>query len=502
MSVKYKADENDTMPGLHEGIFRILFEKSPGSLVVKADMPRFTIIAASDAYLQITGSIAESILGKGFFDVFPEDNAKFNDDVNARKVFAKVVKTGKKVDVPTYRFDVYNPDKKVDEVRYWSCLNTPIPGADGNVAYILNTVVDITEEVKAKESAMENENRLRLATEAAALATWDLSLVDHSFICAPRLGEIFGHAAGEAFTLANIRSQVNANDMKNIILRAYTEAMKTGNYLYEVRIYWPDGSMHWIKTQGIVIYDDNKRPIRMLGTLMDITESKRDEIRKNDFIAMASHELKTPLTSLKAYLQMLSKKMTDSNDAFVKNALEKANYQVNKMTDLIYGFLDLSKLEAGKLQLNKEVFDMNKLIADTIAETNLTMPGNNIKFDQGDSVKVNADRDKICQVISNFLSNAIKYSNKGTAIVVNCAKSGADVIVSVKDKGIGIKLKDQEKLFQRFYRVESEKMKNISGFGIGLYLSGEIIQRHKGKIWAASEEGKGATFYFSLPLTQ
>jgi len=258
--------------------------------------------------------------------------------------------------------------------------------------------------------------------------------------------------------------------------------------------------MHWIKTQGIVIYDDKRRPARMLGTVMDITESKRDEIRKNDFIAMASHELKTPLTSLKAYIQMLSKKLAAFDDDFVRNALEKANYQVNKMTDLIHGFLDLSKLESGKLQLKKELFDMNKLIEDTIEETNLTMPGNNIKFHPGESIAVNADRDKICQVISNFLSNAIKYSNKGSEIIVGSKKSNDNVVVSVKDEGIGIKAKDQEKLFQRFYRVESDKMKNISGFGIGLYLSSEIIQRHKGKIGTESDEGKGATFYFSLPL--
>jgi len=488
------------MPVLPEDIFRVLFEKSPGSLVVKADMPHFTIIAASDSYLAITGTTREAILGKGFFDVFPEDNTKFSDDVNARKVFTEVVKTRKKVDVPTYRFDIYNPGKKISEIHYWSCLNTPLLDADNKVAYILNTVVDITGEVKAKELAIENENRLRLATEAASLATWDLGLVEHSFICSPRLAEIFGHKDAKNISLTNIRSQVNADDMKSIVLKAYIKAMKTGNYLYEVRIYWPDNSLHWIKTQGIVIYDERKRPVRMLGTIMDITESKRDEIRKNDFIAMASHELKTPLTSIKAYIQMLSKKLAAFDDDFVRNALEKANYQVNKMTDLIHGFLDLSKLEAGKLQLKKELFDLNKLIEDTIAETNLTMPGNNINFHPEGNIVISGDSDKIGQVISNFLSNAIKYSNKGSAITVSNKKRGEQVIVSIKDEGIGINAKDQEKLFQRFYRVESDKTKNISGFGIGLYLSGEIIQRHKGKIWAKSEEGKGATFYFSLPL--
>ena len=104
------------------------------------------------------------------------------------------------------------------------------------------------------------------------------------------------------------------------------------------------------------------------------------------------------------------------------------------------------------------------------------------------------------QVISNFLSNAIKYSNKGSRITIKSERTGGNIQVSVTDEGIGIKPKDQEKLFQRFYRVENKRMKNISGFGIGLYLASEIIQRHKGKVWVESEEDEGSTFYFSLPL--
>jgi two-component system sensor histidine kinase VicK len=293
---------------------------------------------------------------------------------------------------------------------------------------------------------------------------------------------------------------VHSDDMENIVRKAYAEALVTGHYLYEVRIVWPDGSLHWIKTQGIVLFDEDKRPERMLGTVLDITESKRDEIRKNDFIAMASHELKTPLTSLKAYIQLLAKKIPKSEDAFINTALVKAGYQVNKMSDLIYGFLDLSRLEAGKLQVKLQQFDINKLIAETVAETLLVNYGTKIIVNPAELITVNADRDKIGQIISNFLSNAIKYSPKENTIIVSCKIVDNNVQVAVADTGIGIKLKDQAKLFQRFYRVENDKMKNISGFGIGLYLSSEIVQRHKGQIWVESNEDKGSTFYFSLPL--
>jgi two-component system CheB/CheR fusion protein len=252
--------------------------------------------------------------------------------------------------------------------------------------------------------------------------------------------------------------------------------------------------------QGIVIYDDKSSPFRMLGTVMDITDSKCDEIRKNDFIAMASHELKTPLTSIKAYIQILAKKLSISNDDFINTTLLKAGNQVNKMADLIHGFLDLSRLESGKLQLKITTFDINDLIEETIAETSFLSPGRNIKFVQKKELAVSADSEKISQVISNFLSNAFKYSDKGTSILVTSTQRNGNVKVAVTDEGIGIKPKDQEKLFQRFYRVESDKVKNISGFGIGLYLASEIIQRHKGTIGVESEEDEGATFYFTLPV--
>lgn len=490
----------DYFSGLPGELFKIVFEKSPCSLLIKGDAPRFTIIAASDNYLEVTASTREGIVGKGFFEAFPEDKT-LTDDTNARNIFTRVVATGQKIEVPTYRFDVYNRETKTYEIRYWSCSNTPIMLANNTVDYILNTVVDITDEVKAREIITESEDRLRLATDAAAIATWDLNLLDQSFVSSPRMNEIFGHPPeAPLLTQHKLQKQIEPDDLKNIVVAAYHKALETGKYAYEVRIFLPDGSLRWIKTQGIVIYDEKNFPVRMLGTVLDITNNKRDEIRKNDFIAMASHELKTPLTSIKAYIQILAKRLASSGDSFVNGTLVKAGNQVNKMTDLIHAFLDLSRLESGKLQLKLSDFDINKLIDEAIAESSLLTSGRTILFKPKGKLMVHADHEKIGQVISNFLSNALKYSDKDTTITVTAAKEKDKVKVSVIDEGIGIRPKDQEKLFQRFYRVECDKMKNISGFGIGLYISREIIQRHKGTIGVESEEGKGSTFTFALPF--
>jgi two-component system sensor histidine kinase VicK len=483
---------------LPDEIFKIIFEKSPGSLLVKADAPRFTIMAASDDYLKITSAVREDILGRGFFEVFPDDDSAPDDLTTARHVFTKVAQTGLKVDIPCYQYDVYNAGTKTYDVRFWSCSNIPFP-YDDKVAYILNVVVDITAEVKARQAATESENRLRLAAEATGFATFDWDLKDERSYCSSQLVELFGYPAGAVLISTDIFNMVHPDD-KEIVINAFDEAYNTGVYHYEVHIIWSDGSLHWISTKGKQTSDAEKNNIRILGTVLDITESKSDEIRKNDFIAMASHELKTPLTSIKSYIQILAKKLVNTEDNFVINALSKANFQVNKMTDLIHGFLDLSRLESGKLQLKWDQFDINELINDTITEFTQAANSHIINFEPLGILNINADRDKIGQVISNFLSNAIKYSPRGSTITITSKTTDCGISVSVSDLGVGIKPKDQKKLFQRFYRVDSEKTMTVSGFGIGLYLASEIIQRHKGKIGVESAEGEGSTFHFSLPV--
>lgn len=489
-------DVNTTLP---EDIFRIVFEKSPGSILIKANIPYFTILAVSDSYLKITSSSRDQIVGKGFFEVFPEDETVENDETAARKIFTRVIETGRKIDVPTYKYDIYNPDTGQCEPHFWSCSNIPVMD-NGKIAYILNTVADITGEVKAKEAAIENENRLLMATEATGLATWELDMATGTFIYTPRLAEIFGYGPNAKPTLDEMRSHISDEDMEETVRPSHRNAIVTGEHLYEVKIEWDDSSIHWIRTQGIIQYDQNRQPLRMIGTVLDITESKRDEIRKNDFIAMASHELKTPLTSLKAYIQLLEQKLKKANDPFISNALNRANNQVNKMANLIYGFLDLSRLESGRLQVKFQTFDINKLISDIITEVNLTNHNHIISFTPVAYTPVSADIDRIGQVLTNFLSNAIKYSPGDSTITITVAIIDDHVQVAVADMGIGIKPKDQEKIFHRFYRVENEQIKTVSGFGIGLYLASEIIQRHKGKIWVESRENEGSTFYFTLPI--
>lgn len=234
----------------------------------------------------------------------------------------------------------------------------------------------------------------------------------------------------------------------------------------------------------------------------DISERKQNERRKDDFIGMVSHELKTPLTSLTAIIQVAEAKLKDNPDSFLTGAMAKAGRQIKKMVNLVNGFLDISRLESGKMLIEKQDFNLNALLKEIIAENELNPSTHIIQLGICDQMWVYADRDKIGSVIANFLSNAIKYSPRGKRIEVECQHAGKFVQVSVKDEGMGIKAQDLPRVFDRYYRVETNHTRNISGFGIGLYLCAEIIKHHGGKIWVESESGVGSTFYFSLPLAQ
>jgi PAS domain S-box-containing protein len=219
--------------------------------------------------------------------------------------------------------------------------------------------------------------------------------------------------------------------------------------------------------------------------------------KKDEFIGLASHELKTPLTSISGYLQIMEKMVKEEK---AKQFLAKTLQQVKKLSALVNDLLDVSKIEAGKLSLSVEQFNIREITDDAIELLAHSYPQYELKLHTDvDKLIISGDPHRIEQVIINLLTNAIRYSPGTHLIELFLNQDGANVTLGIKDYGIGIaedKIKD---IFSRFYRVD-DLNPNISGLGIGLYLSQEIIKRHKGTIWADSKFGEGSTFWFSLPL--
>jgi signal transduction histidine kinase len=221
--------------------------------------------------------------------------------------------------------------------------------------------------------------------------------------------------------------------------------------------------------------------------------------KKDEFMSIASHELKTPLTSVKAYLQLVEKTLETGSMGSSILYVHKAGNSIEKLNNLIVELLDVSRIESGKMQFNLQNFDFDEMLNEVIESIQNTAPNHKIIKSGGINRLIEGDKERLEQVVINLLTNAIKYSPDSNKILVKVETTNEKVMVTVSDYGIGIPKDKLDKVFDRFYRVETGGQR-FQGLGIGLYISQEIIKRHKGKMWAESEEGKGSSFFFTIPV--
>jgi PAS domain S-box-containing protein len=430
----------------------------------------------------------ELITSETFFGcIFPDDKIRMQQRIEK----AKYTNTGPHYDL-TCRINRFN-NKDLRWIRVQGSIHY---NAEGRAMRFIGTILDITEDKLAEEKSAKlaaiiasSDDAIISKTLESVITSWNES--------AERM---FGYSADEIIgeTIYKLIPADRQEEEPEILSR-----LKNGERVthFETKRVTKDGRLIDVSLTVSPVKDPEGNIIGLSKIARDITEKKLDETRKNDFIGMVSHELKTPLTSLTGLLQLASIKLKDSGDSFLPGAMEKANLQVKRMSSMINGFLNVSRLEAGKITIDRHEFNLEELIEEVIKETEFTVSTHTLRFEPCEPVTINADYYKISSVITNLISNAIKYSPKGKVIEIQCRPIGDTVQVSVKDEGMGIKPQDREKLFERYYRVENNHTQHISGFGIGLYLSSEIIHRHGGRIWIESEPGIGSTFFFSLPLS-
>jgi len=476
---------------ISEGRFRFLVQGAPIAIGVLTGREQ-TIESANDMILKIWGKGPE-IIGKPLIKALPELKGQplvyLLDDVYT---------SGK----PYFGSEARALLEHNGELKefYFDFIYKPLKDDRGITNTIMLVAIDVTSRVNDRVEREKAEEMLRFSIEAANVGTWYMDARSRKFIPSPRLKELFGFNPDAEVSYQDVLQKIPEGYREKIHDAIEATISKGESYSMEHPIMGNDLKSRWVRALGRLYPASGNNNAHFSGLIIDITEQKQDELRKNDFIGMVSHELKTPLTSLSAIVQILQAKAENRKDEFATDALNKAYRQVRKMTNMINGFLNISRLESGKIQLYKQDFNLDELIADIIEESRLTAPGYSISFAPCNALMINADRDKIGSVISNIISNAVKYSTKETSIEVKCKHIDGMVQISVQDQGIGIKPQDIGKLFERYYRVEAQDRQHISGFGIGLYLSAEIIQRHNGRIWVESESGAGSTFFFTLPL--
>ena len=285
----------------------------------------------------------------------------------------------------------------------------------------------------------------------------------------------------------------------------WQHSINTGdNFEMEHQFLNSEGKYKWHLSRGLAQKDENGIIKMWIGTNTEMQHIKEEEQRKGDFLKMVSHELKTPVTSIKGYVQLLLNMLEEQNAIPaipLKTSLDRIDSQLIRLTRLITEMLDLSRIELGRLELQKQTFNLNELVADTVQDVIHTSKSHVINVQQNFACSLFADKDRIGQVLINFLNNALKYSPVSKAIEINIYPAENNMVaVSVKDFGIGISKDDQEKIFDRFFRAGGQSEMSYAGFGIGLFIAKEIIVRHDGFIKVESEIDKGSTFTFLLPL--
>lgn len=239
-----------------------------------------------------------------------------------------------------------------------------------------------------------------------------------------------------------------------------------------------------------------------IGCVLDISERRELEKRKDEFIGIASHELKTPVTSLKGFLGLLQRLSTTQGDEKMSYYLTRMDAQITRLTKLINDLLDLSKMQAGQLLYREERIEIDTLVQEVIEMIEGATQTHRLLLEGRTRALVVGDYDRIGQALTNLINNAIKYSPEADKILVRLAKDHSSIQVSVHDFGIGIDDEDQRKIFERFYQVAGAEEKNSSGLGIGLYITHDIVKQHGGRLWVESKKGEGSVFYITLPLAE
>ena len=508
-----------------------LSENKTQAIVASAPFPigvyegrEMRIVLANKSIMDVWGK-GYDVVGKRYSEILPElENQEIFQQLDG------VFTTGIPFHARNQRVDLMVDGSL--KVFYFNYSFTPLFDAFGDVYGVMNTAADVTDLNLAKQKIEQNEQNLHNMILQAPVAMCILSGLKHIITVAnPLMLEIWGKPVREVMYKPVFEALPDAREqgLEQVMADVYSSGkafranempvnlFRNGQFdtVYQNFVYEPyrdsNGNIVGIIAITINVTEQvlsRKKIEQNEAELLAIKKQLEAELeagkviqhQKDSFIGIASHELKTPLTSLSAIIQVAGAKLKNSDDAFMAGAMEKAYLQVKRMRSMISGFLNIARFESGNMLVEKDVFDIGELIQEVIEEVNITSNNHNILVEGCGSININADREKINSVLSNLISNAIKYSPQGKTVSIICEQQQEVLLISVEDQGIGIKFEHQAKVFDRYYRVEAEDTQHISGFGIGLYLSAEIVKRHGGNIWVESEPGKGSKFRFTLPL--
>lgn len=358
---------------------------------------------------------------------------------------------------------------------------------------ILLAIEDITIWNKLEKDRIQTEKKYSTIVKQSIAGILKIDLSGKIIFANTKFCEILGYNEEELLQ-KNFSELIYEDDFALYSKKIKALRKNSVGYAIEKRMVRKDGSIIWTSNFNSPILNDTDGLEAVSIISIDISQQKVLERQKDEFIGVASHELKTPLTSIKGYTELLMEADTEGGKSESTPLIEKLNTQVNRLNKLVYDLLDTTRIAEGKFSLHYSTFDLNAFIKERTSEIQITTPNHKLSVKTGKIAKVYADIERIGLVLSNLITNAAKFSPEANLVVITTVDTKKGVKVTVRDFGMGLATKEREKVFERFYRVESSG----SGFGLGLSISRDIINLHGGTIGVENAD-KGSLFYFTIP---
>lgn len=393
--------------------------------------------------------------------------------------------------VPSFQLDTCLVRK--DGKSFWVSVTSMLFSDDGG-SLGFTIIENIDNRKNAVSSLVVREKRFRMITDIMPQQVWTATPDGKLNFVNEQVCDYFGRRA-EVLLGNGWQEFIHPEDQERC-RTLWQLALTSGNeYNNEFRLKGAASDFRWHLARAVPVHDESGISL-WLGTNTDIDAQKTNELRKDEFLSIASHELKTPLTSIKLYMQLAQKAVDPiKREEFIRNT----GTHIIRLERLINDLLDVSKINASKMNYEPAVFDYARMVSETVTAMQHVASKHQIVLAQNVPAQLLGDQHRIEQVLSNLLTNAIKYSPQAKEVVVKTQLVGDSVVTSVQDFGIGIEAPNLARLFDRYYRVDNTAMR-FDGLGLGLYISSEILKRHNGSLWIDSEPGSGSTFHFIMPL--
>ena len=367
---------------------------------------------------------------------------------------------------------------------------------------VISIVRDITARKRTEEALLRSETALEEAQRIAHVGSWDWDLVYDKFICSKELYRLFGLPERDKGEFEDFLQVIHPEDRPRVE-SAIADALELGNAIeLEYRLVLADRKVRQVQVRGEVLCDEKGKPIRMIGTALDVTEPREVEKMKDEFISIVSHEVRTPLTSIRGSLGLLASGKLGNLTEKGRRMLEVAVTNTDRLVRLLNNILDLERMKTGKVEVlitDWAVGDVLREACD-IMQPSAERAGVRLEAEAADSI-LEADRDRVVQVLTNLLSNAIKFSPAGETVFARASQVDSEIVFEIEDCGRGVPAEKEDSIFERFQQVDRSDGRQKGGAGLGLAICRSIVEEHGGRIWVKSNPDRGSTFSFSLPLT-